>query len=249
MKRVLVIGGSGYLGRAIVESLIGENTEILATYYLNAAPLEEIKQKHKGKLWVEPCNILEVGQLCALREKILNNWGCLDAIIGCYALNPQLYFKRNQKEFQNRNIDEIEKHDFENSLLSEGLAGFNIVQNFASLFQSQKKGQFLFLNSLDAAKMMPSPISLAMSKQMIRGLVQSAAKEFGPSNVLINEICLGICEGGVAQFVPETLKKDYLRHCALGRFANNLEVARFVRWMALNNSYLTGQSLTLDGGV
>jgi NAD(P)-dependent dehydrogenase (short-subunit alcohol dehydrogenase family) len=43
--------------------------------------------------------------------------------------------------------------------------------------------------------------------------------------------------------------EDYLQHCALKRAGKSVEVAEVVVRLALENTYVTGQSIVLDGGL
>jgi NAD(P)-dependent dehydrogenase (short-subunit alcohol dehydrogenase family) len=45
------------------------------------------------------------------------------------------------------------------------------------------------------------------------------------------------------------VKREYQKHCALKRFGTHEEVARAIAWLALENTYVTGQTLLLDGGL
>ena len=46
-----------------------------------------------------------------------------------------------------------------------------------------------------------------------------------------------------------TGNEDGVKHCAMKRFGTHEEIARTIAWLALENTYITGQTLILDGGL
>ena len=74
------------------------------------------------------------------------------------------------------------------------------------------------------------------------------AKELAPK-VLVNVVAPGVLEGGITSMVPEAVKAEYLKHSAQKRFGTHEEVARSIAWLALENTYVTGQTMVLDGGL
>jgi NAD(P)-dependent dehydrogenase (short-subunit alcohol dehydrogenase family) len=59
----------------------------------------------------------------------------------------------------------------------------------------------------------------------------------------------GILDGGLAGVLADELLQEYLKHSSLKRVGTGREVAELVAWLALENSYVTGQSIVLDGGL
>ena len=71
----------------------------------------------------------------------------------------------------------------------------------------------------------------------------------GEDGVRVNLVAPGILEGGMARHVSEELREDYLEHCSLKRLGTAEEVAELTAWLALENTYVTAQSILLDGGL
>ena len=88
-----------------------------------------------------------------------------------------------------------------------------------------------------------------MGKSCINGLVESLSKSFGEYNIKVNSVDPGILNGGVAKYICEEDKRDYLTHCSFSRFGEAVEVASLCHWIATKNTFITGKSFILDGAL
>jgi len=89
------------------------------------------------------------------------------------------------------------------------------------------------------------------SKHGVIGLTQSAALETARNGIRINAVCPGAVETSMSDRlfgVPQVRK--YVQSChPLGRFGRPSEIAEAVVWMCSDHaSFMTGQSMVLDGG-
>jgi NAD(P)-dependent dehydrogenase (short-subunit alcohol dehydrogenase family) len=75
------------------------------------------------------------------------------------------------------------------------------------------------------------------------------AKELGEFNIRINMVAPGILEGGLSRALPEDLVREYVKHCGLKRVGRLEEIAGVIAWLALENSYATGQAFLVDGAL
>ncbi len=89
------------------------------------------------------------------------------------------------------------------------------------------------------------------SKHGVMGLTKSAALETARSGIRVNVVCPAVIETPMGERVwgePE-VKKFALGLHPIGRFGRPTEVAEAVVWMCSDRaSFMTGQSLVLDGG-
>ena len=107
----------------------------------------------------------------------------------------------------------------------------------------------VFLGSVDGLKPLPTAAAYAASKGAIAAMVRALAKELGPRGVRVNAVAPGVLDAGLTRLVPADVRREYRKHAALGRFGTCAEVARLVAWLCLDDTYVTGQSIPLDGGL
>ncbi len=89
------------------------------------------------------------------------------------------------------------------------------------------------------------------SKHGVLGLTKTAALETAKNNIRVNAICPGAIETAMADrlFGAPEVHKYVLSHHPIGRFGRPEEIADAVVWMCSDRaSFMTGQSLVLDGG-
>jgi gluconate 5-dehydrogenase len=107
------------------------------------------------------------------------------------------------------------------------------------------------LSSLMAANQMRQFSSYSTAKAGIAGLSRSLAVEFAPYAIRVNYICPG--------FVPTEMTRQYsrsrfaealIRNIPMRRFGTPEEIAKVALFLGSNgSSYITGQGITVDGGM
>jgi NAD(P)-dependent dehydrogenase (short-subunit alcohol dehydrogenase family) len=89
------------------------------------------------------------------------------------------------------------------------------------------------------------------SKHGVLGLTKSAALETARSGIRVNAVCPAVVETPMGErlFGAPQVHKTVLGRHPIGRFARPSEIAEAVVWMCSDHaSFMTGQSLVLDGG-
>ena len=84
----------------------------------------------------------------------------------------------------------------------------------------------------------------------INGLTKALAVELGPKNILVNSICPGYTDTELTRKnVSEADKKALIPRIPLRRFAKPEEIAGVAAFLASDaNTYITGQTIAVDGG-
>jgi 3-oxoacyl-[acyl-carrier protein] reductase len=90
----------------------------------------------------------------------------------------------------------------------------------------------------------------AASKAGIIGFTKSLAREVASRNILVNAVAPGFIETSMTEALPEAAKTKMLESIPLARFGSADDVAGVVSFLASReSSYVTGQVLTVDGGM
>lgn len=88
------------------------------------------------------------------------------------------------------------------------------------------------------------------TKGAINSFTKALAKELAPSGIRINAISCGAIETEMNSFLTDEEKQDFIEQIPSMRFGTSQEVANLAYYLSNeNSSYLTGQIITLDGGL
>ena len=104
---------------------------------------------------------------------------------------------------------------------------------------------------MQAVSVFPGSTAYAAAKAALVHAARILAKESrGPANIRVNVICPGVNQAGMAEASIASGKYDrYIVDGTIPRFGQAADVARAVRFLLEPDNYITGQVLTIDGGL
>ena len=113
------------------------------------------------------------------------------------------------------------------------------------------RGAIVLISTMQAAALFPGSTAYAGAKAALLHAGQILAKECrGKSDIRVNVVCPGVNDAGMAKASIASGKYDrYLQEDAIPRFGRPEDVARTVRFLMEPDSYITGQVITVDGGL
>jgi len=147
-------------------------------------------------------------------------------------------------------LEEITAQNWEQTLQVNLTAPFRLLQAVAPGMRSRGWGRVVNVSSIFGVFARPQRGAYSAAKSGINGLTRSAAVEFGADGVLVNSICPGYVETELTRQnnSPETLAA-IATGIPLRRLAQPDEIAAFAVYLCSEaNTYLTGQTLLIDGG-
>jgi NAD(P)-dependent dehydrogenase (short-subunit alcohol dehydrogenase family) len=80
-------------------------------------------------------------------------------------------------------------------------------------------------------------------------MVRALSKDWGPKNIRINVLAPGVLDAGLSSVLPKRFVDDYLSHDALSRRGTMREACEVFTYFAVENTYVTGRSIAVDGGL
>lgn len=119
----------------------------------------------------------------------------------------------------------------------------------------ERQGHGIIVNvaSLAGLKASPNHISYAASKFAVVGMTKTVALEYGRKNIRVNAVCPGYTDTQYLDHLHATrpeLKERLLRATPMNRYAKVDEIADTIYWLCSDQaSFITGQTLTIDGGI
>lgn len=115
---------------------------------------------------------------------------------------------------------------------------------------SQKQGAILNISSTSGLIGQEGQANYSASKGGIISFTKSIAKEYASHNIRANVICPGFIDTEMTKPKKELLMNNYGNLIPLKRFGEPEEIAYAARFLlSEESSYITGQVLTIDGGL
>jgi NAD(P)-dependent dehydrogenase (short-subunit alcohol dehydrogenase family) len=112
-------------------------------------------------------------------------------------------------------------------------------------------GAIVLFASMQAVALFPGSTAYAGAKAALAHAARILAKECrGPANIRVNVIAPGVIKAGMAEASIASGKYDhYLTDGAIPRYGRATDIARAVRFLLEPDNYITGQVLSVDGGI
>lgn len=241
--RVLVIGGSGTLGGSVCRALAARGARVALSYCQGEAPARALEVELPGARAFR-CDLAEAARVPALVDEAAAWLGGLDALVHCAAVAVG----RPDRGGIYEPLDEIDLDSYERLMAVNVRSVFLACQR--AVRHAPKEGaNFVLVGSVDSEKPLPAPAHYVASRGALRGLAMGLTKELGPRQIRVNVVAPGLLEGGLSRAVPDALRAEYLKHCALKRLGRPAEVAELVAWLACENTYVTGRTIAVDGAL
>jgi 3-oxoacyl-[acyl-carrier protein] reductase len=244
--RCLVFGGSGAVGRAVCMALADEGARVVFTYHRGEAEAQALRTRLPGSVALT-ADLASVPAIESAVDEAAQLLGGLDVLVQCAGLavtTDQVGDSRSHVR-----SPAIDERAWDRMMDVNAKSTFFAVRRAAPLMAGGGGGNVVFLGSIDGVKPVPAPVHYAASKGALAGMTTALAKELGASKIRVNMVAPGILEEGLSRDIPKELLDEYVKHCGLKRTGRVVEVARLVAWLALHNTYVTGQVLLVDGAL
>lgn len=237
-KVAIVTGGSGGIGRAIVQVLAAAGMEVVFTYRGNATAAVEISTANPGaKISSEAVDIRDSAACAAFAEKVFDRTGRIDVLVN------------NAGVIRDNPLTALEDDDVRVVLETNVNGTFNMTRAVVPYMISKRRGKIVNLSSVSGEKGGRGQTNYAASKGAINAFTRSLAVEVAPRGITVNAVAPGVIETEMSRAVRELAGDQIKSRILLRRVGQPEEVAHAVWFLSSRYAdYITGQVLHVDGG-
>ena len=241
---VLVAGGTGGLGSAAVALLAREGATVVAGYRDDNARAETLKHALEARYTTTVR--LVAGDIAdpEVRSKYVESADALGA--GLYGL---VCFTGDPARVK---FDDATGADLHASMEQNYVAPLLLAREAATRMTKRgNEGAIVLLSTMQAVAAFESSINYAGPKTALIQAARIMAKQWGgPGGIRVNVVAPGVNRAGMAMKSIESGKYDfYVDKKIIPRFGRPEDVARVVRLLLEPDNYITGQVITVDGGL
>ncbi len=241
-KAALVTGASHGIGRAIALALSQEGARV-GLLARTRQGLEETLEIIGGSGVVAPCDVTDPSAIAGAVEHVISALGGLDVVVNNAG---------TRQNFQR--LDELEIQEWDRVVATNLSSVFYVTRAAVQPLINQRSGSVVNVSSIAGPLGFATIGSYGASKSGVIGVTRTMAAEWCEFGVRVNSVAPGWTSSPMNYELRtdpanaelyETIKSKTL----MGRFADASEVAAAVVFLAGEcSSYITGQTLMVDGG-
>jgi acetoacetyl-CoA reductase len=241
-KVAVVTGGSRGIGAAIAQYLAAEGSGIVINYASNAQRAEALKDQlcvegKAGDVLTVKADISNEHEAKQLVEQTVDHFGRLDILINNAGITRDRTFRKmapdEWREVVDTNLNGV----------------FYCVHAATPHLIEQGNGQIINITSVIALSGNIGQANYAAAKAGIIGFTKTLALEFARYGITVNCVAPGFIETDMLSKVPQEYKEKILNRIPLRRFGTPEDVAKAVRFLCTDADYITGEVISVNGGV
>ncbi|XP_047317111.1 3-oxoacyl-[acyl-carrier-protein] reductase 4-like [Impatiens glandulifera] len=239
---VVVTGASRGIGKAIALSLGKAGCKVLVNYARSSKEAEEVCKEietYGGQALIFGGDVSKEADVDAMIKTAVDAWGTIDVLINNAGITRDgLLMRMKMAQWQD--------------VINLNLTGVYLcTQAAAKIMMKKKKGRIINIASVVGLVGNVGQANYSAAKAGVIGLTKTVAKEYGTRGINVNAVAPGFIASDMTAKLGDDIEKKILQTIPLGRYGQPEEVAGLVEFLALNpaGSYITGQVLTIDGGM
>ncbi|MCD8343465.1 MAG: 3-oxoacyl-ACP reductase FabG [Oscillospiraceae bacterium] len=237
-QTALVTGASRGIGAAIALKLASRGADIAIIYAGNSAAAEETAEKCAA-LGVTArcykCNVADFAEAKATVAAVKADFGGVNILVNNAGIN------------RDGLIAMMRESDFDDVISTNLKGAFNMIRHCTPMFIRAKGGCIINISSVAGVIGNAGQTNYAASKAGLLGLTKSVARELAPKNVRCNAIAPGFVQTDMTKEFDDS--NPMVASIPLGRMGTPEDISACAAFLADEGSYITGQTLCVDGGL
>ncbi|MDR3336379.1 MAG: 3-oxoacyl-[acyl-carrier-protein] reductase [Treponema sp.] len=237
-KKCLITGSSRGIGRAIAEKFLSEGAEVWGSSTKEPPDLEEWIGKSGAKLHWKCADLGNLETVENVIEELIKESGGFDVLVNNAGITrDNLSFRMTLPDFR--------------KVLDVNLsAAFLVARTLGRDMLRKKRGSIINMASVVGLHGNGGQANYSASKAGLIGLTKSLAREAASRNIRVNALAPGYISSDMTAAMSDAAKDAMLGIIPLKRAGLPEDVAAAALFFASDeSSYITGQVLSIDGGM
>jgi len=240
-NQIAVVTGAGRgIGRAIALKFAAEGADVVCvsrTVENSEKVATEVRALGR-KAWAHALDVSNAAEVSAEADKILAETGKADILVNNAGVTRDGLLVR------------MTEADWDVVLDTNLKGAFLFTKALARVFMKQRSGRIINIASVVGLTGNAGQCNYASSKAALIGFTKSVARELAPRGILVNAVAPGFITTDMTARLSDELKAGLLKTIPLGTFGQAEDIANAALFLASPAArYITGQVLTVDGGM
>ncbi|CEG22449.1 3-oxoacyl-[acyl-carrier-protein] reductase FabG [Planococcus massiliensis] len=240
-KTAIVTGASRGIGAEIARRFSEAGAKVVVNYSGSQEKAEAVVadiRANGGEAIAVKANVSDSDAVKAMIDETMKAFGSIDVLV-------------NNAGITRDNLMMRMKDDEWDDVINTNLKGvFICTKGVTRQMMKQRSGRIINVASIVGVMGNAGQANYVAAKAGVIGLTKTTARELASRNITANAVAPGFITTDMTDALGEDIQKTMLAQIPLGRFGKPEEVAKAVLFLASDDSsYMTGQTLHLDGGM
>lgn len=240
-NQIAVVTGAGRgIGRAIALKFAAEGADVVCvsrTAENSTRVADEVRALGR-KAWAVALDVADGAAVAAAAEKILTDAGRVDILVNNAGVTRDGLLMRMSEE------------DWDTVLDTNLKGAFSFTKAFTRALLKQRSGRIINIASVIGLMGNAGQCNYAASKAGLIGFTKSVARELASRGITVNALAPGFIETDMTSVLKDDIRQMMLKQIPLASFGQAEDIAAAALFLAgTGGRYITGQVLTIDGGM
>jgi len=238
---VAVTGGTRGIGKAISLAFARSGARVHAAYLSNDQAADELVQEAHGlpgSVSVVKCDVSSSAGAQALIDAASKDSRRLDILVNNAGIIRDGYLAMMADD------------DWDAVIRTNLYPLFHCCKWGVRRMMAARSGAIVNISSISGISGTSGQANYAASKGAILSFTKSLSREVGPLGIRVNSVAAGMIDTEMTAGLKQDLVNSVIKSASLGRIGTPREIANAVLFLASSRaSYITGQTLVVDGGI
>lgn len=240
-KAALVTGASRGIGAEIAKQLAKEGARVAVNYSGSQCKAEEVVNEiiaAGGQAFAIQASVSDAENVTDMVKQTIEQFGSVDILVNNAGITrDNLLMRMKESEWDD--------------VIDTNLKGvFLCTKAVTRQMMKQRAGKIINIASIVGVSGNAGQANYVAAKAGVIGLTKTTAKELASRHINVNAIAPGFITTEMTDELSDDVKNQMLTQIPLSKLGNPQDVAKAVVFLASDDaSYITGQTLHVDGGM